>query len=417
MTTSPQHRQTWANWADNQRFFVDEMARPTSEDEVIELVQDAVRERRPVGIAGSAHSFSPIVQTSGLLLEMKGVNGILATDAGTSRAEMLAGTTLRQLGRELWDARLSIKNMGDVDAQTIAGAVSTGTHGSGPQWGSLSSTIASMRLVTGTGEVIDIDQSQPELLHAAQVSIGLLGVITRVTMDAMPAYRLREANRIAPLQEVLDTWDDAPRAHRHYSLFWAPAEESASLYELPPIPTDHCYVKTLEELPVESDADRREVTVGPVGARTGPAHLIYPDTADEVATWIELEYHVDIASGRDAFLALRSVMQHGFPEAISPIQVRWTKGEPAFLSPHYGHDTCSLSVSGLKKHDWDRFLRAVDETLRPFKPRPHWGKMGYMDAPGFRLVYPALDRFLAVRAELDPHDLFLNDYFRAVFSL
>jgi len=417
MTTSRQHRQTWANWADNQRFFVDEIARPTSEAEVIELVQAAVRDRRPVGIAGSAHSFSPIVQTSGLLLEMKGVNGILSTDAGTSRAEMLAGTTLRQLGRELWDAGLSIKNMGDVDAQTIAGAVSTGTHGSGPQWGSLSSTIASMRLVTGTGEVIDIDHSQPELLHAAQVSVGLLGVITRVTIEAMPAYRLREANRIAPLQEVLDTWDEGPYAHRHYSLFWAPAEESASLYELPPIPTDHCYVKMLEELPVESDADRRGVTEGRVGGRTGPSYLIYPDTADEVATWIELEYHVDIASGRDAFLALRSLMQHGFPEAISPVQVRWTKGEPAFLSPHYGHDTCSLSVSGLKKHNWDRFLRAVDETLRPFKPRPHWGKMGYMDAPGFRLVYPALDPFLAVRAELDPHDLFLNDYFRAVFSL
>ena len=417
MTTRQQPRQTWANWADNQRFSVDEIARPASEDEVIELAQAAVRDRRPVGIAGSAHSFSPIVQTSGLLLEMKGVNGILSTDAGTSRAEMLAGTTLKQLGLELWDAGLSIKNMGDVDAQTIAGAVSTGTHGSGPQWGSLSSTIASLRLVTGTGEVMDIDQSQPDLLHAAQVSIGLLGVITRVTMEAMPAYRLREANRIAPLEEVLDTWDDAPRAYRHYSLFWAPAEESASLYGLPPIPTDHCYVKMLEELPVESEADRRAVTEGMVGGRTGPAHLIYPDTADEVATWIELEYHVDIASGRDAFLALRSLMQHGFPEAISPVQVRWTKGEPAFISPHYEHDTCSLSVSGLKKHDWDRFLRAVDETLRSFKPRPHWGTMGYMDAPGFRLTYPALDRFLAVRAELDPHGLFLNDYFRAVFSL
>jgi FAD/FMN-containing dehydrogenase len=417
MTTTQPRRETWSNWADNQHFSVDEIARPTSEDEVIERVQAAVRAGQPIGVAGSAHSFSPVVQTSGLLLEMRGVTGILSTDAATSRAELLGGTTLHQLGSGLWERGLAIKNMGDVDAQTIAGAISTGTHGSGPQWGSLSSTIAGLRLVTGTGEVLDIDSSRPDLLHAAQVSLGLLGVITRVTMEATPAYRLRESNRIQPLQEVLDTWDEAPSAYRHYSLFWAPRDDSAALYDLPPIPRDHCYVKMLDELPVQSDADRRQATDGPVGGRVGPANLIYPDTTSEQATWIELEYHVDVTSGRDAFLAMRALMQHGFPEAISPIQVRWTKGEPAFVSPHAGHDTCSLSVSGLKRHDWDRFLRAVDETLRPYKPRPHWGKMGYLDPAGFRAAYPDLDRFLAVRAQLDPDGLFLNEFFREAFSL
>jgi FAD/FMN-containing dehydrogenase len=368
-------------------------------------------------MAGSAHSFSPIVETSGLLLEMKGVNGILSTDPASGRADVLAGTTLSQLGRGLWEAGLSMKNQGDVDAQTIAGAISTGTHGSGPEWSTMSSTVTGVRLLAGTGELIDIDESQPDLLHAAQVSVGLLGVITRVTMEAMGAYRLRESNRIQPLQEVLDNWERAPSAYRHYSVFWAPAENSAALYELPPIPADHCYVKMLEELPVTSQADRNAPVEGPVGARTGPAYLIYPDTADDEASWVELEYMVDVARGRNAFLALRALMQHGFPEAISPIQVRWTKGEPAFISPHYGHDTCSLSVSGLKRHDWDRFLRAVDETLRPFRPRPHWGKMGFMDPAGFRAAYPELDRFLSIRAELDPHGLFLNDFFREAFSL
>jgi FAD/FMN-containing dehydrogenase len=417
MTTTQPQRKTWSNWADNQHFSVDEIARPTSEGEVVELVQAAVRQGQPIGAAGSGHSFSPVVETSGLLLDMKGVSGILSTDSVTNQAVLLAGTTLNQLGSGLWERGLAIKNMGDVDAQTIAGAVSTGTHGSGRQWGSLSSTISALRLVTGGGEVLDIDASQPDLLHAAQVSLGLLGVITRVTMDATPAYRLRESNRIQPLQEVLDSWEEAPSAYRHYSLFWAPADDSASLYDLPPIPPDHCYVKMLDEVAVESEADRRQVTEGSVGERTGPANLIYPDTTSEHASWIELEYHVDVAAGREAFLAMRALMQHGFPEAISPIQVRWTKGEPAFVSPHSRHDTCSLSVSGLKRHDWDRFLRAIDETLRPYRPRPHWGKMGYLDAAGFRAAYPDLDRFLAVRAQLDPNGLFLNDFFRQAFSL
>lgn len=415
MTTAA--RQTWTNWADNQRFTVERIAHPASEEELIEIARAAILERRPVGMAGSAHSFSPIVETGGLLLEMKGVSGVLSADGATGRADLLAGTTLAQLGRELWDAGLSMQNMGDVDAQTFVGAISTGTHGSGPRWGALSSTVTGVRLLSGTAELIDIDDSRPDLLHAAQVSVGLLGVITRVTIQATPAYRLRESNRILALSDVLDAWDDAPGAHRHYSLFWAPADDSAALYGLPPIPADHCYVKMLEELPVATEADRTAPVEGPVGGRTGPAHLIYPDTADDEASWIELEYMVDAGRGRDAFLAMRALMQHGFPEAISPIQVRWTKGEPAFISPHHGHDTCSLSVSGLKRHDWDRFLRAVDETLRPFHPRAHWGKMGYMDPAGFRAAYPELDRFLAIRAELDPHGLFLNDFFREAFSL
>ena len=274
-----------------------------------------------------------------------------------------------------------------------------------------------MRIVTGTGDVLDIDQSQPDLLHAAQVSVGLLGVITRVTLDVMPAYRLRESNRIDPLDSVLEEWDDAIATHRHYSFFWAPSDDAGSLYDLPYIPANHCYVKMLEELPVDRELDRAEPISGAVGARTGRAYLIYPDTTDEIATWIELEYMVDAKDAKPAFLALRELMLERFPEETSPIEVRWSRGEPAFLSPHHGHDTCSISVSGLQKNDWERFLLAVDHTLRPWGPRAHWGKVGFLDHQRLSAVYPQLDRFLAVRAKLDPHGLFLNDYFREALGL
>jgi FAD/FMN-containing dehydrogenase len=403
---------TWTNWAGNQRFDAAEIAAPTSESELVELVQEAVGARRPMGIVGSAHSFTPIVETSDLLIEMEGVTGVLSRDAEQRTADVLGGTTIKQMGGELWDVGLSMKNQGDIDAQTIAGAIATGTHGSGIEFGSLSSAVRGVRIVTGTGDVLDIDASQPDLLHAAQVSIGLLGVITRVTLDVMPAYRLQESNRIDPLDRVLEEWDEAIATHRHYSFFWAPQDDSGALYALPYIPANHCYVKMLEERPVDAAADALEPITGEVGARTGRAYLIYPDTTDEIATWIELEYMVDATDAKPAFLALRELMLEHFPHETSPIEVRWTKGEPAFLSPHHGHDTCSISVSGLQKHDWDRFLRAVDATLRPWAPRSHWGKVGYLDHERLREVYPELDRFLAIRAELDPHGLFLNDYFR-----
>jgi FAD/FMN-containing dehydrogenase len=417
MTTSRHDEQTWTNWAGNQQFAASEIAEPTTEAELIDLVQQAAAARRPMGIVGSAHSFTPIVETSDLLIKMEGVTGVLSRDAERQTADVLAGTTIKQMGGELWDVGLSMKNQGDIDAQTIGGAIATGTHGSGIEFGSLSSAVRGVRIVTGTGEVLDIDDSQPDLLHAAQVSVGLLGVISRVTLDVMPAYRLKESNRIDPLDKVLAEWDHAITTHRHYSFFWAPREDSGSLYDLPYIPTNRCYVKMLEELPVDAELDRVEPMSGSVGARTGRAYLIYPDTTDEIATWIELEYMVEAKDAKPAFLALRELMQTRFPEEISPIEVRWTKAEPAFLSPHHGHDTCSISVSGLQKYDWDRFLRAVDETLRPWAPRPHWGKVGYLDSEQLAAIYPQLDRFLAVRAELDPHGLFLNDYFREVLPL
>jgi FAD/FMN-containing dehydrogenase len=416
MTSAPDQL-TWCNWAGNEQFAPGEIATPTSEDELVELTQRAVANGRSIGLAGSGHSFSPIVKSTDLLIKVDGVNGIISIDPARHTVDVLAGTTIEQMGRPLWDAGLSLKNQGDIDAQTIAGAVATGTHGSGLDFGSFSSSVRSARIVTGTGDVLDIDASQADLLHAAQVSVGVLGVITRLTLEVAPAYHLQESNRVDPLEKVLDEWDDEIKTHRHYSFFWASCDESGSLYGHPPYPANHCYVKTLDEVEVEPIVDRSQPMEGTVGARTGRGYLIYPDESGENAGWIELEYMVDVSDAKPAFLALRSLIQNQFPEEISPIEVRWTKGEPALLSPHHAHDTCSISVSGLEKHDWRRFLRAVDETLQPWAPRPHWGKVGFLDHKQARALYPRLDDFLAVRAQLDPHGLFLNDYFRGVLGL
>lgn len=417
MTSSQQTAASWTNWAGNQSFVAGQIAAPSSEDELIALVRDAAAAKRQVGIVGSAHSFTPIVETDGLLIKMEGVNGVLSRDADARTADVLAGTTIKQIGGELWDVGLSMKNQGDIDKQTIVGATATGTHGSGIEFGSLSSAVKGLRIVTGTGELLEIDASRPELLHAAQVSVGLLGVITRVTLDVKPAYYLKESNRIDPLEKVLGEWQEMVDRHRHYSFFWAPTDDAGALYDLPYIPANHCYVKMLEEVAFDPELDRGQPISGPVGGRTGRAYLIYPDTTDEVATWVELEYMVKAQDSIPAFLALRKLMQDQFPQETSPIEMRWTKGEAAYLSPHHGHDTCSISVSGLQKNDWNKFLRAVDDTLRPWAPRAHWGKVGYLDNQRLREVYPKLDEFLAVREELDPHGLFLNDYFRELLDI
>ena len=411
---SEQQAVRWQNWAGNQVAEVDRIIRPGSEEELVEAVLEQVAQGRSIGAAGSTHSFSRIVPADDTIFDTRGVSGLVETDAEAGTATVLAGTRLIELGPLLWETGLGLRNMGDIDKQTVAGAIATATHGSGIRLGSLSSVVGGVRIVTGTGEVMDIDTGSPERLGAAQTALGTLGVITRVELDVAPRYWLREQVEVRPVEEVLDDWASGVATERHWQFFYAPAESSYQLYDLPAFPKDHCWVKTLREVDVDDDA---APLVGEHGSRTGRSYLIYPDTADDVATWVEMEYMVDARDAKDAFVTLREMVLRRFPEVISPIQLRWIRGENAYLSPMYGRDSVSISVSGELKHDWLGFLEAVDETLRPWGPRPHWGKQYFLDSARTRELYPELDRFLEVREQLDPDRLFLNDHLAGVLGV
>ena len=404
----------WQNWAGNQVAEVDRIIRPGSEEELVEAVLEQVAQRRSIGAAGSTHSFSRIVPADDTIFDTRGVSGLVEADAAAGTATVLAGTRLIELGPLLWEAGLGLRNMGDIDKQTVAGAIATATHGSGIRLGSLSSVVRGVRIVTGTGEVMDIDTGSPERLGAVQTALGTLGVIARIELEVAPRYWLREHVEVRPVEEVLDDWASGVATERHWQFFYAPAESSYQLYDLPPFPKDHCWVKTLREVDVDDDAPP---LVGEHGSRTGRSYLIYPDTADDVATWVEMEYMVDARDAKDAFVTLREMVLRRFPEVISPIQLRWIRGESAYLSPMYGRDSVSISVSGELKHDWLGFLEAVDETLRPWGPRPHWGKQYFLDSARTRELYPELDRFLEVREQLDPKRLFLNDHLAGVLGV
>jgi FAD/FMN-containing dehydrogenase len=408
---------SWRNWAGNQHSSPDRLIPVFTEDEVRECVVEARRTRTTVRAMGSGHSFTPVVDTRGTLVDMHGLSGVIDADRAARRATVWAGTRLSDVGAPLWRAGLSIANQGDYDAQTIAGLTATGTKGSGTAFGSISSTIRGMRLVTGTGDVLDIDESRPDLLHAARVSLGLLGVVTRLTLDVVPAYRIRESNAVMSVDELLDNWDSALASYRHFSFWWMPTDTSHRLYGLPPVPAGHAYVKMLQEEPHSSSGDDAPVA-GDVGSRVGRAHLVYPDVScDDEATFDELEYMVPATDAREAFGAIRTLMRERFPDEQSPVQIRWQKGDDAYLSGQYHRDSTSVSVSGYLGRDYEPFLRAVDEELQQFDARPHWGKQHFLTAARVRSLYPALDRFLAVREELDPDGLFLNDHFREMFGL
>lgn len=403
----------WQNWVGNQAFAPGAVARPADEAAVQALVAQAARAGSAVRVAGAGHSFTPIVETAGTLAVLDAMRGVTAADAAAGRATVLPGTRIAELGDPLWEAGLALANQGDIDSQTIAGAVATGTHGSGLALQSFSGSLRGARLVVGSGDVVEVGEDDGDLLHAAQVAIGTLGVMTSLTLAVAPAYELREWVGLMALDDVLERWDELVARHRHFSFFWLPDERSAALYGLRPPAgegsEDRCYVKICD-LP-EAGAPLPDA---PGRARVDRAHRVYPSVFEP--NFHEMEQMVPVAAGREAFLSIRELVRSRFPHCVYPVEVRFTAADDGLLSPNHGTDTAVISVSGEPGTDYWPFLRACDALLREHRARPHWGKLHFMTADRMHELFPALDRFRAIRAELDPDGIFLNDALRPLLA-
>jgi FAD/FMN-containing dehydrogenase len=402
---------TWTNWVGNQAFSPAERAAPTSEDEVAALVAGAAQRGLPVRAAGAGHSFTPVVETEGLLLDLRGLGGIRSIDASRRRVVVGPATTIGEFGVPLWAEGLALANQGDIIAQQIAGAISTATHGSGLRLGSFSSGVRRLRIVTSAGEVIEIGEDDPGLLHAAQVSVGMLGAITEIELEVASAYRLRERIEHWSWEEAWERFDELAQEHRHYSFFWMPSEDSAALYGLAGAGeslTDKCHVKIYDEVDdatPDSDEPRR---------RVGPAYVIYPMVYEP--NFHELEYFVRYEQGRDALAAMRELMLASLPASVFPMEVRTVGRDGAFLSHSYDRDTVVISVSGTPGTDYDSYLRDVDRLLGTFDARVHWGKLHYLTPEQLLDRYPRANDFIATRRALDPTDTFLNAHLAPLFS-
>jgi FAD/FMN-containing dehydrogenase len=401
----------WANWVGNQSFTPAYAAAPRHEEDVAALLGDASELGLAVRVAAAGHSFTPIVSTDGLLLDLSALSGVVAADYERKLATALSATPIRDFYEPLWREGLALRNQGDIDTQQIAGAVATATHGSGIRNTCLSGIVRGVRLITASGQVREITDSEPELLRAAQVSIGMLGVMTRLELEVTDAYRLTERIDLWPWQEVLERWDELVHEHRHFGFFWLPAEESAALYNLASqgqTMADKCYVKIYDEAAPDQPDDATP------GRRTDRCYRIYPMVYDP--NFHELEYFVPLELGPDALSAMRELMLSSLPDSIFPLEVRTVGPDDAYLSPNYKSATTVISVSGMPGSDYWDYLRSVDSLLSAFSARVHWGKLHFLTPERLRALYPEADEFIRIRRELDPRGMFLNDHLRALFA-
>lgn len=405
----------WSNWGGNQSATPAFTVRPRNEAEAVESVRFAIAEGLPVRAVGAGHSFTPLVQTGGVLMDLSELSGITGTDTTRRRARAKGGTAISAFGDALWDKGLGLSNQGDIDKQSISGAIATGTHGSGINLGCFSSTLRWVRLINGLGEIVEIGEDQLRELRAAQVALGTLGIFLEVELQVTERYHLQEQITYPTWNETVSTWDADIANNRHYSFLWCQGEESAGLYELPTPAgesmVNRSYTKrynTIAMDPAENGIDLTE------GARRDRSYRIYP--GGFMIPFHELEYYVPAERGREAVEAIQDLIRTAHPDQKYPMEVRWVQQDDAYLSPFYKRDTTVISVSGAPGTNYWPYLRDVDAELQAFDARAHWGKIHFMTRDRIEKLYPELDTFLDVRREFDPHGVFLNDHTRALLG-
>jgi L-gulonolactone oxidase len=429
----------WRNWAGTYSVQPQRRARPSSAGEVAEVIRAAAEDELSVKAVGAGHSFTDIASTRGVLIELDRLRGVRSADPSTGLVSVAAGTTLRELSPLLWQAGLALPNLGDIDAQTISGAISTGTHGTGQSFPGLAAQVRALELVLADGRIVDCSaEHEPALFDAARVGLGALGVITAVTRQCVPAFALRAVEAPAALEAVMEGLGHTVQNTDHFEFYWFPHTNRVLTkanrrlpadIELDPVGRvkgwldDEFLANSTFEVAnrLTSAAPQLTRRANQVAARALTARQ-YTDRSYRVFTsnrrvrFREMEYALPrkslsyVLSEIEAWLA-RSGERVGFP-----IEVRFAAADDIPLSTAYGRQSCYIAVHQYHRRPFDRYFSAVEKIARSVEGRPHWGKLHYLSVDELAPLYPRYADFLAVRNHVDPQRRFGNDYLRRVLG-
>lgn len=426
----------WSNWAGN----VTDRATlrcPRTPEEVAEEVRSAAGAGRRIRPVGSGHSFTPIAQADDLRLDLRHLSGILSADRATGRVRVLAGTPLRVLNQALDLLGLAMPNLGDIDAQTVAGATSTGTHGTGATLPGLAGAIAGLRLVTPDGAARWVDESEPDLFAAARVGLGALGIVTEIELACLPAYRLRAVERPDALDAVLPRIQEHFDAHRHFEMYWFPGTRRVQTKANDLVADD--VQEPLAEWRRRLDdeflsntffgAAQRVITRVPrtvlpfneVAARalsartyTAPSHEVF--VTPRSVRFVESEYAVPREAVADVLTDLAAWVERRREPISFPVEVRVAAPDDMWLSTGYGRANAYVAVHQFTRGDHRAYFAAFEEIVAAHAGRPHWGKMHTLDAAELSVLYPRHGDFVALRDRLDPDRVLTNAYLDRVLG-
>jgi FAD-linked oxidoreductase len=428
---------TWRNWAGDQTCTPATIEYPGNTAEVVEAVLRAREAGRTVRVAGAGHSFTDAALTDGTLLRLDRMRRVLDVDRASGLVRVEAGASLRELSDAMYEQGLAFENLGDVDVQSIAGATATGTHGTGARLRNLSSGLHEIELVDADGQVVTLSEaSAADAWRAARVSVGALGIVTGVTVQAVPAFTLEGIDSTAPLEEVLASLDERAAENDHFEFYVFPHSPLAltrtnNRVDAPPAPPSRRRAWIDEVLlrnhafGLACRAGRRAHRLIPqlnrmLARASGTTRLVDRSyrvfASPRLVRFTEMEYALPRAHTADALRAVLSTIEERGLAVPFPIEVRFVAPDDAFLSPAGGRETGYIAVHMFEGMEWEPYFRAVEEIMDGFEGRPHWGKRHFQTAATLAPRYPEWDSFQAVRARFDPSGAFANGYVERVLG-
>ncbi|MGZ3639716.1 MAG: D-arabinono-1,4-lactone oxidase [Ktedonobacterales bacterium] len=438
MSTTPRagRAKHWQNWSGSVRATPREAITPGSVEELARLIGQLGRAGRRARVVGSGHSFTPLVQTDDVLLSLDGIQGITAVDEARGTATVLGGTKLKMLGDGLLARGLAQENLGDIDVQSIAGAISTGTHGTGARFGTLSTQVAGLTLVTATGELLECSpERNSDVFKAAQVSLGALGVIASVTLRVVPAKRLHLQVRRKRVAECIADVGRFKQENTHFEFFWLPHTEWAQvkfINETTEKATGSNLWSEFNKIVLEngvfwllSESCRMVPPLSQTVSRISASAISSTDEIDyshhlyatpRVVRFQEMEYNIPAQHFAEVMGEIRECIERNRFRVHFPIECRFVRADDMWLSPAYQRDSAYIAVHMYRGMAYRAYFDAMEAIFRRYEGRPHWGKMHTRTASELAGLYPRWHDFHRVRAELDPAGVFLNDYLRQLFD-
>ncbi len=414
----------WQNWSRSLPPSAAHVQAPETLQDLQALVQSG-RVLRPVG---AGHSWTGLVPNDDVIVDMRYFATVSdgPRDAAGARLWLGAGARLHDLSRQLAAQNLAFRNLGDIDVQSLAGATSTATHGTGRTLSCLAAEITGIRLVDGAGELVEISATRnAEMLPAAQVALGSLGIFTEIEMQLVPAYRLHRQVWFAPLAALLADAETLWQAHRNFEFFYVPFSDHAMA-----ISHDETVATTTPRPPDESDAVLQQLKLlRDIGRwlpplrrwllrkaiANAPRENVVGDSwrllaSERNVPFNEMEYHIDAGCGLDCLAEVVHCIEHKHRDVFFPIEARRTAADTALMSPFHNGEKISIAVHCYHRDAYAAVFTDVEAIFKRYGGRPHWGKMHSMTHRDMRALYPGFESFDRIRRQLDPRRRFMNAY-------
>ena len=430
---------TWSNWAGNQSADAVNILVPSDREQISDAVQRAAATGQRVKAIGAGHSFTAIGKPEGTQLVLDRLSGIRSVDRESGVVTVEAGTRLHRLNELLAGEGLAMTNLGDIDVQSIAGAVSTGTHGTGARFGGIATQVVGLEMVLADGSLVTCSPAErPELWSAARVGLGALGVITAITLQTVPLFAMRAEEGPMPLDELLSRFDELADEHDHFEAYWFPHTTATltkrntrqSLHEgLQPLPrwkewlddeflSNRVFGWTIAAGKLRSSLIRpaNRMASKALGSRTFTDLSYKVFTSPRRVRFCEMEYAIPRESAVQAIRDVVSAIESSGMDISFPVELRVTGADDIPLSTASGRDSAYMAFHLPAGVPYDRYFALVAGVLDGYEGRPHWGKLHTLEADVLRARYPRFDEFVALRDSVDPAGVFTNDYLDRVLG-